>query len=138
TVLAATVALGIFLAIDPVHASTITAASPLVDNVQTTSYWGHLLNIVPSNLIQPFSENNVMGVLVLAFIISLGMFAIPTKERQVLHSFFGAIYSVFMKITGFIVKLIPIALWAFIALFVREVQQGLNVTSIGYYLAAVV
>lgn len=138
TVLAASVALAIFLAIDPVHGSTIAPVTQVLEQEVTTSYWAHLLNIVPSNLIQPFAENNVMGVLVLAFIISLGMFAVPTKERQVLHSFFSAVYSVFMKITGFIVKLIPIALWAFIALFVREVQQGLDVTSVGYYLAAVV
>jgi Na+/H+-dicarboxylate symporter len=43
-----------------------------------------------------------------------------------------------MKITAFIVKLIPIALWAFIALFVREVQAGLDIKSIGFYLAAVI
>lgn len=138
TILAATVALGVFLLIDPVHGCTLAQVPEVVASEVQGSYWSHLLNIVPANFIQPFAENNVMGVLVLAFIISLGMFAIPAKERQVLHGFFSAVYSLFMKITAFIVKLIPIALWAFIALFVQEVQQGLDIKSIGFYLAAVV
>jgi Na+/H+-dicarboxylate symporter len=137
TVIAATVALFAFLVLDPVSGSQVHA--PQVNSVQAEpgSYWAHLLNVIPSNVVQPFANNNVMGVLVLAFIISLGMFAIPNVQRQVLHGLFSALYSVFMRITAFIVRLIPIALWAFIALFVRDVQAGLEIKSIGLYLAAV-
>jgi Na+/H+-dicarboxylate symporter len=79
-----------------------------------------------------------MGVLVIAFIMSLGMFAIPPIHRQLLHGVFAAFYSLFMKITGWIVSFIPIALWAFIMLFVLEVREdGLEMKSIGLYLLAV-
>ena len=137
TLLAATVALGVFLVIDPAVGTHIASDTLIASVAQQGSYWTHLLNIVPTNIIQPFSENNIMGVLVIAFIMSLGMFAVPPLQRQVLHSVFSAFYGVFMKITAFIVRLIPIALWAFIALFVRDMQAGLEIKAIGLYLAAV-
>lgn len=139
TVAAATVALVLFLLIDPVQGSVI-AVNPLQTSPEYTaeSYWKHLLNIIPSNIIEPFSSSNVIGVLILALFISLGMFSIQASQRQVLHDVFSAFYAVFMKITGFIVKLIPIALWAFITLFVRDVQAGLELKAIGLYLLAVV
>lgn len=139
TILAATVALGVFLVIDPVQgvslANTLSPDAPQV--AEQGSYWKYLLDVVPSNIIQPFVANNIIGVLVIAFIISLGMFAIPPLQRQVLHGVFSAFYSVFMKITSFIVRLIPIALWAFIALFIKDMQAGLEIKVIGLYLAAV-
>lgn len=139
TMLAASVALLLFLLIDPVSGSNpqMFLSQETIPAAQG-SYWAHLLNVVPSNIVQPFATNNVMGVLILAFILSLGMFAIPQMQRQVLHGVFSALYSLFMKITSFIVRLIPIALWAFIALFVRDVQDGLDIKTIGLYLAAVV
>ncbi len=137
TILAATVALGVFLVLDPVHGTSITHTTQAAIVPEQGSYWMHLLDIVPSNIIEPFIENNIIGVLLIAFVISLGMFAIPSLQRGVLHGVFSAFYSVFMKITSFIVRLIPIALWAFIALFIKELEEGLDVTSIGIYLACV-
>ena len=54
TVIASTVALALFLIIDPVPAFSITTAS--VDPVpsQSGSYLSFLLNIVPSNFVQAF------------------------------------------------------------------------------------
>lgn len=138
TLLAATVALGVFLVIDPVSgASHIAKEFTGAASSEQGSYWAHLLDIVPSNIVEPFASNNIIGVLLIAFIMSLGMFAVPPMQRNVLHGVFSAFYSVFMKITAFIVRLIPIALWAFIALFVRDMKAGLDVKAIGLYLLAV-
>lgn len=137
TVLAASVALTMFLLIDPVRGRSLIGDHQAIVAETQGNYWSHLLNIVPTNIVQPFSENNIIGVLVLAFILSLGMFAITATQRQTLHGVFSAFYGVFMKITAFIVRLIPIALWAFIALFVRDLSDGLEIASIGLYLGAV-
>lgn len=138
TVLAATVALGVFLLIDPVQGASLLNKDSLAPVAsEQGSYWAHLLDIVPSNIVEPFAANNIISVLIIAFIMSLGMFAIPPLQRQVLHGVFSAFYSVFMKITACIVRFIPIALWAFIALFVRDMQAGLEIKAIGFYLLAV-
>ncbi|MCE5293404.1 MAG: dicarboxylate/amino acid:cation symporter [Chlamydiales bacterium] len=139
TILAASLALAIFLIIDPVGAATVLKSSTTAPVAATQgNYWKHLLDIVPSNIVQPFATNNIISVLIIAFIMSLGMFAIAPAQRQVLHGVFSAFYSLFMKITGVIVRFVPIALWAFIALFVRDLQQGLDITTIGLYLACVI
>lgn len=139
TILAATVALGLFLVIDPVQGVLCSAGHELANSVvhEPGSYWKHLLDVVPSNFLNPFVENNIIGVLFIALIMSLGMFSLPASQREVLHSVFNAFYSLFMKITSCIVRFIPIALWAFIALFVRDMQEGLNVKVIGLYLLTV-
>jgi len=136
TVLAATVALILFLLIDPVR-GTLCPGSMVEAASSQTSYWKHLLNVVPSNIVQPFATNNVISVLIIALIMSLGMFAIPSEQRETLHKVFSSFYSLFMKITSTIVRFIPIALWAFITLFIRDLQAGLNITTIGLYLSAV-
>jgi len=138
TVVAATLALALYVLIDPASGAfslAQTIKEPV--DVQSDGYWHHLLNIVPSNIVQPFATNNVMGVLVLALIFSLAMFAIPSAQRETLHNVFSSFYSVFMKITAFVIRLIPIALWAFITLFIRDVQAGLELKTIGLYLTAV-
>ncbi len=135
TVLAAAVALVVFLVINPVQG--VTAAGSTMQLSEQGSYWTHLLNVVPSNVVQPFAENNVMGVLVIALIMSVGMFAIPSSQRETLHGVFSSFYSLFMKITQVIVSFIPIALWAFITIFIRDLQEGLEITTIGLYLLAV-
>ena len=139
TVIAATVALFLYLLIDPAAGSfSFGQSAKETLNIEPVSYWHHLLNIVPSNIIQPFATNNVMGVLVLALFFSLAMFAIPSMQRETLHKVFSSFYSVFMKITAFVIRLIPIALWAFITLFVKDVQAGLELKTIGLYLTAVI
>lgn len=138
TMLAATVALAVFLVIDPVQGATIAKDVSADLSIEAGGYWKHLLNIVPSNIVEPFAANNIIGVLIIAFMMSLGMFAIAPLQRQVLHGVFSSFYSLFMKITSFIVSLIPIALWAFIALFVRDLQEEkFEIKSIGLYLLAV-
>jgi Na+/H+-dicarboxylate symporter len=138
TVAAATFALMFFLLFDPVRGAMVAGAHAVdAPTAEPGSYWRHLLSVVPSNIVQPFATNNVIGVLVVALFMGLGMFAIPVTQRETLHNLFSALYSLFMKITGFIVRLIPIALWAFIALFMRDVQAGLELKTVGLYLATV-
>jgi Na+/H+-dicarboxylate symporter len=87
--------------------------------------------------VQPFSENNVIGVLFLAMLLSFAILAIPGENRSVLHSFFKSLYAAIMKITGWIVRLMPLAIWAFITLFLHDLGQGLDWKPVAGYLACV-
>lgn len=137
TLLAATVALGMYVSIDPVHSfadeTTTTIAGP-----QQGTYYDYLLKSIPSNIIQPFYENHVIGVLFIALLLSMSILSLPQHNRSVLHSFFSSLYSAIMKITTWIVGLMPIAIWAFITLFIRDLRNGLNIKSLTLYLSCVV
>lgn len=137
TVLAATVALGLFVAIDPVRAQFHTA-DPILQEQGQAGYLTYLIKAIPSNIITPFSENNVISVLIMAMLFSAAILALPAENRKVLHAFFSSVYAAIMKITGWIVKIMPIAIWSFIILTIKDFQEGLEASSIAFYLAVVV
>lgn len=136
TVIAAAVALLLFIVIDPVSTSLSSQALTEVQ-AQQGSYYSYLIKSIPSNIVQPFSENHVIGVLFIAMLLSLATLSLPQQNRAVLHSFFSSLYAAVMKVTGWIVMLMPIAIWAFIALFVKDFRQGLEVKSLALYLSVV-
>lgn len=136
TVVAATIALLLFLVINPVR--SVTHADPVSVEEPGTSYITHLLNVIPSNVVQPFSENNVVGVLILAMILSFAIMALPDKNRTVLHTFFSSLYAAVMKITTTVVKFMPLAIWAFVTLFFLNLKGGMEFQSLALYLAVVV
>jgi Na+/H+-dicarboxylate symporter len=138
TLLAATLALALFLGIQPVRTiAALSTAVSVTETVHQASYLDFFINIVPSNIIQPFSENNVMGVLFLALLLSFAMISLPSQQRTVLHSFFTSIYAAVITVTRWIVVLMPIAIWAFITLFIKDLDQGLDFKSLALYLACV-
>lgn len=138
TVIAATVALVIFVVIDPVRSQIHVHADAAQEQIARGGYMEYLIHTIPSNFVQPFSENHVIGVLFMAMIFSLAVLSLPHQNRIVLHTFFSSLYAAVMKITIWIVRLMPIAIFAFITLFLRDLQEGLEMTSIALYLACVV
>lgn len=136
TILAAILALGLFVAIDPVRSVT-DFKSTAADAPAQPSYLNYLIHIIPSNIIQPFAENQVIGVLFLAMLLSLAILSLPSHNRGVLHQFFSSLYLAVMKITTWIVRLMPIGVWAFVTLFVKDFRQGLDIESLALYLLVV-
>ena len=136
TIIAASVALGLFVIINPVS-STISSEALTEVHAQQGSYYSYLIKSIPSNIVQPFSENHVIGVLFIAMLLSLATLSLPQQNRAVLHSFFSSLYAAIMKVTAWIVMLMPLAIWAFITLFVKDFRQGLEIKSLALYLAVV-
>lgn len=142
TVVAAFLALVIFQVVQPVRG--VLPAPSLVNGNEAEGVQGkppyltYLINSIPSNFVHPFSENNVIGVLFLALIFSLAILTLPVHHRHTLHAFFSALFAAVMKITAWIVRLMPIAIWAFIALFIRDLHNGLQLENLAFYLTCVV
>lgn len=139
TMIAASIALLLFVIVDPVSAqlssqlNTEAATSP-----HQGSYYSYLIKSIPSNIVEPFVENHVIGVLFIAMMLSLAILTLPDANRKVLHSFFSSLYAAIMKITMWIVLLMPFAIWAFITLFVKDMREGLEMKSLALYLSCVV
>jgi Na+/H+-dicarboxylate symporter len=138
TILAATVAYLIYLAIDPVGVQVQLQSGEAEASSVKGSYYDYFLKSIPGNIVQPFSENHVMGVSFLAMLLSLSILALPQQNRTVLHSFFSSLYAAIMKVTTWIVRGMPLAICAFIALFIRDYREGLDAKSIALYLSCVV
>lgn len=136
TMLAATIALFFFVVLDPVS-SYAPELNDMPRVAKPVSYWQHLSSILPGNILQPFLENNVMGVLFFAMAMSLAILGLPDQNRQTLHSLFSSLYAAFMKMTSVIISGMPLAIWAFITLFFHEMQSGAQFAGILVYLACV-
>lgn len=138
TVIAASIGLALFIIIDPVSGSSPLANAAEISHPEQPSYLSFFMKIVPSNIVQPFYENNVIGVLFLAILLSFAIISLPTQTRTVLHSFFSGIYAAVIAITKGIVAIMPVAIWAFITLFMRDLNEGLEIKRLALYLTCVI
>ncbi len=135
TIMAATLALVLFVFVQPVQ--NILSLEAAKTSESQAGYLTYLLNAIPSNILQPFVENNVIGVLFLAVMLSVASLSLPVQNKLILQQFFSSLFSAVMKITQWLVTLMPIAIWAFITLFIRDVKSGLEFKSIALYLCCV-
>lgn len=137
TILAATVALVLFIAVDPVRGMPdILASTESVSQGQ--GYLSYLIHAIPGNFIKPFVENNVISVLLLAILLSFALLGIPHENRKLLHQVFSSLFLAVMKLTRWIVMAMPFAIWAFAVLFIQELKNGLEISSLAFYLFCVI
>jgi len=130
TIVAATVAFFLFKLINPTQGSII-ASQPIKSGSGFSFYFSFLEKIIPSNIIDPFSSNgNVASIVFLAIILSLAILSLPKENKKGLHSFFYNLFAAILKITHFIIFIIPIGVWAFVTLVIRAMKQNVSNISI--------
>lgn len=125
TIMAATIALILFLIADPAK-GFLHRADSATGITQQKSYATFLLNIVPANFVQAFLENNVIGIAFIAFLLGIGSLKLPQEHRQPLTQFFSSLFQLVLKITQFVIFLLPVGIWAFTTLLIDEVRQNAN------------
>lgn len=138
TFIAATVSCILYLIINPKNVSVV-AKSYSLETANQTSYLEHLSNLIPANILEPFLNHQVMGVLLVGIAIGIAIRYIPEEEskKSVIH-FFRGIHSIFLVITKWIVTIIPLGLYGFITSTVVQLRAGIDISGIGQYLLIVV
>ncbi len=136
TILAAFIGLILFLIINPVQSATVLE---LTQTPQTPagSYWDYLIKGIPANIVTPFSEGNVIAVLVLALMMSFAILVLPSAQKTLLSDVFTALFAAVLEIAKTILLFIPIAIWAFVTEFVATLDTMESLTTIGLYLICV-
>lgn len=122
TIVAATVALLIFIAVDPAHTALQTTSSYTLP--ESGGYLSFLLQIVPPNLTRAFLENNVIAVAFVAILLGIAILKLPTENRELLHKNFQSLFKAVLKITEFVIALMPLGIFAFTFLLVKDLQQN--------------
>jgi len=121
TLLASTVALGFFLILDPV--SSAQKSSEMAASINQPSYLHFLMEIIPSNIFKAFLENKVISIAFLGFLFGITSHFLPEEHRKTLQKGFSALFHLFLKIAGLINYVLPIAIWAFTTLLMKEIQE---------------
>lgn len=124
TIVAATIALVLYLVINPTEGSTLLQNAEGKVISQQRSYLSFALNIIPSNIVQAFLDNNVIGIAFVAFAISISILFLPAEKKQFLHNLFSGLFAATIKTTTGILTLMPLAIWAFVTLLVKDFSQS--------------
>lgn len=123
TLVAATIALLLYVLIDPAARATGIEQQAAVAT-QSASYLTYLLDIVPSNIVEAFVKGNVIGIVFIAFILSIATLFLPEEQKTFLNRLFSSLFGAMIKLTSFIIALMPLAIWAFITLLVKDLHQN--------------
>lgn len=139
TYIAALIAFLLYLAFDLQNSLASNAQNATIASAESSKgYIGYLLDTIPSNLFSPFIQSHVMAVLFLAILLSLATLALPEQQRATIHQSVSSFNALFMKIASWIILLIPLAIWSFITLFIKDIQGTLPFKQIALYLATIV
>ncbi|MDN3508082.1 MAG: cation:dicarboxylase symporter family transporter, partial [Simkaniaceae bacterium] len=129
TLIAASVGLLLFIVFHH-DANAVTTAT----NSTAHSYLDTIRAIIPSNIVEPFLENNVLGVAFLATILSLALIKVESKDKETVTSFFHALFQSMLKISSFFITLLPIGIFAFTYEFFHSLASNdYDLQKIGYY-----
>lgn len=138
TMIAASISCILYLLIQPTSVD-MDPSSPTSVATNTLGYFSHLSNIIPTNLLSPFLEQQVMGVLLLSIVIGFAIRQIPEEDaRQTITRFFRGAHGMFLVMTRWIIAVIPIGLFGFITSIVVQLRSGMDIKGIGEYLLVVV
>ena len=137
TLLSAITAWALYIIVEP-EAAIQVITIPDMAGIKDASYLNALLNIFPSNILQPFLEHNVMGVMFITVFLSFAVVQLPSEKRDYLHQLFDSLFSAIMVIIRWITALMPFAVWAFIVEFTQEVQKGLKIGELASYLGIII
>lgn len=137
TLLAASTALILFWILDPVRGGIVTPEETKVLK-ESKGYVHYLIQAIPSNIVKPFADNNVIGVMMIAMLLSVASLSLETDKRLQLNKFFSSLFFAVLKIVNWIVLAMPIAIAAFLILFLRDMREGLNPQSLFFYLMCVI
>ena len=141
TIVAATVAMACYLFLNPAGSGSMDilpgteSPAPLGEQ---GSYWSFLIKHIPSNMLEPFISNNVIGVLFLSILFSAAILGLPETQKKTLNDLFSALFGMILKIAGIIMTMIPVAVCAFMILFVRDLNQGMNLSGLLIYILCIV
>lgn len=138
TLIAATVGCVLYLLINPSNVSTLTLGTN-PETHSTTTYAQHLSSLIPSNILAPFIEHQVMGVLLVGIMMGIAIRYIPDKDaKMAVTQLFKGLYGIFLVITKWVVAILPLGLYGFITTTVVEFSQGMSLSGIGEYLSIIV
>ena len=114
TVIATFIGIGVFNIFDPGGAIPADIAEDAVKSITSqnmnVSIKDMIVNIVPSDFVAPFVESNMLQLIFLAVICGIAAGAIG-RYSEMVKSFFEAINDLFLKITGIIIRFLPVAIF---------------------------
>lgn len=140
TITAAAVGLLLYLVIAPgnLPAELVNNAAAVPQNVGQTTYYEHILGVIPNNIIKPFLEGNVLPILLLSAAVGIGLAKMPAGDRkETLLKGLGGLQDLLFLLIRALIWALPLGIVAFAAQLSAQVSAGVVMESIGKYVAVI-
>ena len=141
TILAAALGATIFAIVAPsnVPADVSGAAADAVAKYETLSYFEHIQNIIPNNLLQPFVAGNVLSILLVAAAFGLGIASLKESETKsaLLNTILG-FQELLFTLIHWLIRVLPLGILAFTAQLVAQMEAGVLLGGIAEYFGVVI
>ena len=147
SLLAALVGLGLYLLVQPGTLDPHALQSVSADTAAKVSAWaehpdtvyGHILNAIPNNLVNPFLTGNVLPIVFIAAGLGLAIaFLGKTSENvQALKKVLCGLQEVFFGMIRGLIWALPLGIVAFAAQLAAQMSAGVVIGSIGKYVLVV-
>ena len=122
----------------PAEAIGAGASAVPLEKVGSLSYYDHLLQVIPNNVLQPFIAGNVLSVLFIAAAVGLGLAFMPrTENRAVLLSGLEGLQELLFTLIRGLLQVLPFGILAFAAQLSAQIEAGVIVGALGKYVAVV-
>lgn len=140
TIIAASISCILYILIRPSNMGNIISDIPSLHHItEGNQYLRYLTNLIPTNIFSPFLEHQVIGVLLVGIVVGIAIRHIPEEEsRNIMVNFFKAAHGIFIVITGWVVKIIPIIIYGFITTTIIQLKGGADIKGLGEYLAIII
>ncbi len=140
TLAAALVGAVLYVVVSPgnLPAEAVSQAQETTDAAPVLSYYDHLINLIPNNIVKPFLEGNVLSLLLLAFAVGIALSRLPETENKavVVKGLLGLQELLFLLIR-WLVWALPVGIVAFAAQLSAQLSAGVIAGSLGRYVLVV-
>ena len=115
-----------------------SGTSALPQDLGETSYYDHILGVIPNNIVRPFAEGNVLSILILAAAVGIALAKMPSSDKKdvIIKGLQGLQDLLFLLIHALIWAL-PLGIVAFAAQLSAQFSAGIVMASLGKYVAVI-
>lgn len=142
TVTAAAIGLLLYNIIEPgnLPASMVSQGNAAIpEGLSHESYYDHILDVIPNNLVKPFLDGNVLSLLLLAFAVGIALAKLPPSDRKdVLVKGIQGLQDLLFLLIHALIWTLPLGILAFSAQLTAQASAGIAAESLGRYVAVIV
>ena len=138
TFAAALVGMGLYLLIAPENlpAEMISSASEV--DAGGTTFYDHVVSVIPNNVVQPFLSGNVLSILLIAIAFGLTLAWMPDSEgKAVVIKGIQGLQELFFALIKALIWTLPLGIAAFAAQLASQLSGGVILGSLGKYAAVI-
>ncbi len=141
TLAAAAVGLALYVIVQPGNlpaALVSQGAAEVPGDLGSLSYYDHILQVIPSNVLRPFLEGNVLSILILALAAGAGLAFMPeTAGKTTLVSCLQGLQELLFTLIRALIWTLPLGIVAFSAQLTSQIGAGMAAESLGKYVAVI-